>query len=150
MDARTALKKYADTMIKLYGANYVEHWTMDDRETFDILARKARAEMDKPIPKNWERSAYLRRVLGVRDDVKKVNTADRMAAWTEHVAKYGNGVSGTLRRTKDSFGNWITVVGEDRNARMCAGKAREARYRKSEGYVTNVTAADMLAAVRNG
>src|SRR5690242_3230993 len=106
MNARDALKNYTRFMIKTYGANYVEHWSTDDRETFDILARKARAEMDAPTPKNWESSAYLRRVLGIRSE-HKLNVSARESAWTEHVTKHGNGVSGVLRRAYNSYGNPI-------------------------------------------
>ena len=37
MDARTALKNYTNAMTREYGPCYWEHWTEDDRETFEIL-----------------------------------------------------------------------------------------------------------------
>lgn len=139
MNARTALQNYARTMTKLYGSDFMEHMSTDDRETFDILARRARVEMDKPSPKNWERSAYLRRVLGIRTEPKKTYAADRFDAWTKHVTEHGNGISGVLRRSYDSYGNPI----------MVAGEGAHGQKRKSAAYISGVTAADLLASVNN-
>lgn len=64
MDARTALKNYTNVMIKTYGANYWESWTEDDKETFNILARRVRPEITSNNPEN--RSNFMRRFLGIR------------------------------------------------------------------------------------
>lgn len=42
MGAREALKNYHATMVRMYGENYTDHWTEDDKTTFEILARRAR------------------------------------------------------------------------------------------------------------
>jgi hypothetical protein len=142
MNARLALKRYNDTMVKLYGVNYTERWTEDDRETFEILARNAAAEIkaaDGIVEPNWKRSAHLRRVLGIRTDVK-VDAAARKAAWHDHVTQYGNGVSGLFRRTRDQYDNIVHIAGEDRTQQS----------RKVQSYVTGVTAAELLASVNNG
>lgn len=75
MDARTALKNYTTAMVREYGPNYWEHWTEDDQETFEILARKATVVRPDDTP-------FLRKFKGHKIDAVAKTPAERKQAWS--------------------------------------------------------------------
>lgn len=154
MDARTALKNYTTMMIKTYGAEYWEHWTEDDKETFNILAARVRPEIT-PNDKD-KRSNFMKRFLGIR--VGGVERApERKEAWdaAARTAAPGSKIKGTLspqsglydgaqpKRRKLKKGAKISIpdaVVETSHAPMVD--------KDSEEYVTGVTAADLLHSIK--
>lgn len=105
MDARTALKNYTTIMIKTYGAEYWEHWTEDDKETFNILARRVRPEITEN--RKEDRSVFMRRFLGIR--VGGVERAtERKEAWKEaaSAAASGSRITGILAPEGTSTNRW--------------------------------------------
>lgn len=154
MNARTALKNYTSMMVKTYGDNYWEHWTEDDKETFNILSARVRPEITPVDPNN--RSNFMSRFLGIRvGGVER--PADRKEAWTEaaRTAGVGSKIKGTLspqsglydgaqpKRRKLKKGAKISIpdaVVETSHAPMVD--------KDSEEYITGVTAADLLHSIK--
>lgn len=102
MDDRTALKNYDATMIKTYGVNYVEHWTDDDRETFEILARKARKVTDTRQRAINPDTSFLRVFMAGKRDPEYVTEQEKVKAWNALVKRAGTGVKGKLASKKRS------------------------------------------------
>lgn len=96
MDARTALKKYNETMIKTYGFDYTEHWSPDDKATFEILASNARKEVANRQRSIRPNTSFLRVFMAGKRDPEYANEQAKILAWNELVAKSGTGVVGKL------------------------------------------------------
>lgn len=100
MDARTALKNYTTTMVNTYGPDYWEHWTEDDRETFNILASRARRFNDNRQRAINPDTPFLRLMMGNKRDPEYATEQQKIKAWKALTARAGSGVVGKLREER--------------------------------------------------
>lgn len=123
MKASEALKNFHAYMIKTYGEKYTDHWTRDDRETYEILASKVRIEMLSP--ESAGRSSFLNVFMTGKREPEYTRPADRRAAWERLVARAGTQVVGKLSKP-DTYGTKHAEKVAARRAKEQAKEQREA------------------------
>lgn len=96
MDDRTALKNYTGTLVKTYGPNYWEHWTEDDKETFNILSSRANNAMRARQRAINPDTQIRRTILGVKRDPEYANEQQKIKMWNALKERAGSGIVGTL------------------------------------------------------
>lgn len=92
MNARQALVNFHNHMVNLYGEEYREVWTEDDKLTAEILERRASKATYR------EETNFLRRFKGHRIESEFIAPAERKAAWDALVKKNGTGIVGRLKK----------------------------------------------------
>lgn len=104
ISARDALKNFNNYMIKMYGANYVEHWTTEDRKTFEILARRARKAQMAQHNAGREDTSFLRVMMNGKRDPEYASEQAKIEAWNALRDHNGTtGVVGTLSPTSGLY-----------------------------------------------
>lgn len=157
MDARTALKNYATRMRTLYGPDFMDHLSEDDRETFEILSRRARKAISVRLIATTPETGIIRQIKGHRPE-GVIDPASRAQAWKDHEKKYGKvGYTGRLSPARNIYDGAFV---ESRPAHTTGGAYPVAsgsadmgsnpadRY-DSQDYITGVTAADLLRSIQN-
>lgn len=148
MNARDALKNYHNRMVAQYGPDYVEHWSQDDKETFEILARRAR----KAMRSQTGGTSFLKVFMSGKREPQYTTWQDRQAAWKAFTDRHGKpGYRGKLSPEKNLYAG----PGKDPYANIAPApeyvvdpETMEYVDRNSSRYVTGVTAADLLRSVR--
>lgn len=95
MDARTALKNYAGQMVRLYGPDFMEHMSADDRLTFETLASNVNKEREARKRDTRDNTNIIQRIKGHRP-VGVLDPKERARQWQALADKHGTGIIGKL------------------------------------------------------